>query len=274
MAAPARFVFIHHDDNRPSQAGHARSAVRSAAAVYSHRVAPRRGNKVVKAAARRMHHRPGLEHFHSFESIPAALANIRSPRPPRSDEELSISGSSDSSEASLPRSYGPDRPTPTIYYTPLDRGRSDPFHTYPVEHHSWFDWLFEYWYGYVLPLSKPHIRATNKLLADYTLWSRRQEVTEPCLFYIALFLATGIPVSKGHLSIEAALWLRGMAVKTLQEALNDPDRALTNATISAVSRVALHEHLYGNRELSRDVYRPIQKKYAPVLHSKHQQKAD
>ncbi|WPH01332.1 Hypothetical protein R9X50_00417200 [Acrodontium crateriforme] len=254
MAAPSRFVFIHHDETEHSQTKSSRSVVRSAAAVYSHRVAPRRGSRIAKAARRGQNH--GMA---SFDSIPTALAACTPARSPSSDEELPLS-SSESTETSLAHRDAHYGPQPTLYYTLLDKGRSDPFYTYPVEHHKWFDWLFEFWYGYVLPLGKPHIRANDEILAEYTHWSRRQEISEPCLFYTSLFLATGIPVTRGLITIEAALWLRGMAVKTLQEALNDPDRALTNATISAVTRVALHEHIYGNRQLSQDVHRPAQKR--------------
>jgi hypothetical protein len=96
----------------------------------------------------------------------------------------------------------------------------------------------------------------------YIVWSRSFELTEPALFYTSLFLATGIPVSNGQLSIDKALWLRGQAVKALNEALDDPKRAISNAVISAVGKIALHEHIYGDRQATHRIHRPAQQRYA------------
>jgi hypothetical protein len=54
------------------------------------------------------------------------------------------------------------------------------------------------------------------------------------------------------------MWLRYQAVKTINEALSEPNRATSDALILAVGRIALHECLYGDREASNRVHRPAQ----------------
>jgi hypothetical protein len=140
----------------------------------------------------------------------------------------------------------------------MDASNRDPFMTYPVRYRQWYGQLISYWYNVVLPRSTRVIKASPQDLRAYTMWSRRQEISEPVLFYTSLFLATGIPVAEGMFPVRAALWLRQKTVQTMQEALADPERALSIPVILAVGRIALHEHIYGNRELAHTMHRPAQ----------------
>lgn len=46
----------------------------------------------------------------------------------------------------------------------------------------------------------------------------------------------------------------------MKEAVADPERSLSTPVILAVGRIALHEHIYGNRELAHGVHRPAQRR--------------
>lgn len=85
-------------------------------------------------------------------------------------------------------------------------------------------------------------------------------MAEPALFYTSLFLASGIPVAEGHFPLKAALWLRYKTVEAMKQAIADPKRSLSTPVILAVGRIALHEHIYGNRELAHNIHRPAQKR--------------
>lgn len=120
--------------------------------------------------------------------------------------------------------------------------------------------VLDFWYACTLPRARRLIKTDLQSLQNYVVWSRRFELTEPALFYTSLFLATGIPVANGQMHVEKALWLRGQAVRALNEALDDPERATSNALISAVGKIALHEHIYGDRQASIKIHRPAQQR--------------
>ncbi|KAK4549179.1 hypothetical protein LTR36_007637 [Oleoguttula mirabilis] len=141
----------------------------------------------------------------------------------------------------------------------LDNGPKDPFDTYPVPYQTWFGWLQDFWYS-ILPKSNRLVKTTPERMNAYITWSRRIELTEPALFYTSLFLASGIPVANGSLGVDKALWLRGRAVRAVNEALSDPERATSNALISAVGKIALHEHIYGDRQAAHLIHLPAQQR--------------
>ena len=147
---------------------------------------------------------------------------------------------------------------PDVKY--LDDSKRDPFATYPVPYESWYSWLLDFWYCAVLPRARRLIKCESSQIDDYILWSRRFEMTEPALYCSSLFLASGIPVAEGKMPLERALWLRYQAVRALNEALADTKRASSTAVICAVGKIALHEHVYGDRELAHRVHRPAQQR--------------
>jgi hypothetical protein len=91
-------------------------------------------------------------------------------------------------------------------------------------------------------------------------WTFRTALTEPAFFYMQLFSASGSLVKEGRMKSVFALWLRGQTVRCINEALADPARALSTATILAVGRIALHESLYRDKEAARVMHRPAQQR--------------
>ena len=81
---------------------------------------------------------------------------------------------------------------------------------------------------------------------------------EPALFYVRLLFATGDMVALQMMRPEVSLWLRTKAVQAINSALNDPVRAVSDAMILAVGRIALHESMYGDRLAANAIHRPAQ----------------
>lgn len=284
------FVFVNYDHgNDEDQKKTSRKLIRSKATAYSHRIAPRAPRGASKSEVKLITVR-GAEEADSSrrqslgsinskasgssgKSVNKLKRGRESPGPlaaavsvgqagvvantsrrrttPRSKRESSSSGSD---RGLSPGAFQTDLPDPTF----LDASLRDPFLTYPVKYRDWYGQLINYWYQVVLPRSTRVIKATRPDLESYTVWSRKQELSEPVLFYTSLFLASGIPVAEGLFPLRAALWLRQKTVKAMQEALSDPQRATSIPVILAVGRIALHEHIYGNRELAHTMHRPAQ----------------
>ena len=83
---------------------------------------------------------------------------------------------------------------------------------------------------------------------------------EPALFYVRLLFATGDLIRLGSMQPDFAFWLQARAIKAINEALSDPDRATSDALILAVGRIALHETLYGDKQAAGSYHRPAQKR--------------
>lgn len=155
--------------------------------------------------------------------------------------------------------------SPTINLRRLSASFKDPFDTYPVPWQPWYDNLLDNFYGRLQhPKAFKLLKCNQEDIVQYTNWARSFEMTEPALFYASLLLATGTPVSNGSLHINKALWLRGQAVKAINEALCDPVRSTSNALISAVGKIALHEHVYGDREAANKVHRAAQQRMIAI----------
>ncbi|KAM3417426.1 hypothetical protein BST61_g5672 [Cercospora zeina] len=110
---------------------------------------------------------------------------------------------------------------------------------YPVTYESWFDWLTSYC---CIPPGRGG-------------WNYQSPHCITCLFYL-------LPVSlaNGSFPLIKALWLRGKTIQAINEALNDPKRATSNALVVAMGQLALHEHIYGDRALAHKGHRLAQQK--------------
>lgn len=86
----------------------------------------------------------------------------------------------------------------------------------------------------------------------------RHALQEPALFYVRLLFASGDLVALQLLKPEVSLWLRMQAVQSINQALNNPNRAVSDALILAVGRIALHESMYGDRIAANAIHRPAQ----------------
>lgn len=233
------FVFVNYDvDNDEDRRKTSRKLIRSKATAYSHRVAPRGGTKpevnlrVLRSAetdddSRRqsLSSVASKSSGSSGKSAATLKRGRRSPEPPNSSinssEDPRAGGavvanisrkrtkaqikretsSSDSDRSLSPGAFQTSLPDPVF----LDASLRDPFLTYPVRYRTWYGQLLNYWYQVVLPRSTRVIKASRPELEAYTIWSRRQELSEPVLFYTSLFLASGIPVAEGLFPISAAL---------------------------------------------------------------------
>lgn len=102
-----------------------------------------------------------------------------------------------------------------------------------------------------------HISRTEGLQWEWFL--TQSSLSEPALFYVRLLFGSGDLIRLGGLSPSYSYWLRARAISSINEALNDPIRSCSDALILAVGRIALHEHAYGDREMSAGIHRPAQK---------------
>lgn len=79
---------------------------------------------------------------------------------------------------------------------------------------------------------------------------------EPALFYMRLFASAAQLVTEGRLKREIALWLRGQTIRAIQEALNNPDRLHGKGLIVTIRLIAIHECVFGDKNVSVRVHRP------------------
>lgn len=95
------------------------------------------------------------------------------------------------------------------------------------------------------------------------MWERfmtQHALEEPALFNVRLLFASGDLIRMKALSPGTALWLRDQAIRSINEALNDSVRAISDPLILAVGRIALHECMYGDRGAANFIHRPAQHK--------------
>lgn len=88
----------------------------------------------------------------------------------------------------------------------------------------------------------------------------QNSLAEPALFYVRLLFGSGDMIKLGSLRAEIMYWLRAQAIRSINEAIADPKRSCSDAIILAVGRIALHEHMYGDKWASSHVHRPAQKR--------------
>jgi hypothetical protein len=85
-------------------------------------------------------------------------------------------------------------------------------------------------------------------------------LAEPALFYVRLLFASGDLIRLRVVKPELSYWLQARAIQAINEALSDPNRAVSDALILAVGRIAMHESFYGNKHAANYVHRPAQKR--------------
>ncbi|KAF1345132.1 hypothetical protein BDV97DRAFT_372365 [Delphinella strobiligena] len=157
-----------------------------------------------------------------------------------------------------------DRLSPSMESTfSLDRmanGRVDPFNSYPVPAEPWYDWVLHHMANVFGPRGWPALGFTSSQAKSYERSINQYVLAEPALFYVTLLFASGDLISLGMLRPVVAIWLRTKAVQAINEALSDPKRAVSEAMILAVSRIAIHESIYGDRIAANTIHRPAQYK--------------
>lgn len=85
-------------------------------------------------------------------------------------------------------------------------------------------------------------------------------LAEPALFYVRLLFASGDLIRMNALKPEIAYWLRSRAIRAINTALDSSDRAVSDALILAVGRIALNESMYGDRDAANKIHRPAQQR--------------
>lgn len=78
---------------------------------------------------------------------------------------------------------------------------------------------------------------------------------EPAAFYTQLFGAAAELVTQGRLQAHVQDWLRGEIVRSLNEALQDRRRAVSESVIWCVGRIASIESIGGNWTDAERVHR-------------------
>lgn len=110
------------------------------------------------------------------------------------------------------------------------------------------------------PRGWPALKITKEQGVRWEWFLTQNALSEPALFYVRLLFGSGDMIRLGAMRAEFMYWLRAQAIKSINEALCDPKRACSDALILAVGRIAMHEHMYGDRHAAVAIHRPAQKR--------------
>lgn len=136
----------------------------------------------------------------------------------------------------------------------------DPFNNYPVKYKPWFDLILHHMITVYAPRGWPALKISQEQGVKWEWFMTQNALAEPALFYVRLLFGSGDMIRLGALGPEIMYWLRAEAIKAINTALGDPKRNCSDALILAVGRIALHEHMYGDKFASSHVHRPAQKR--------------
>lgn len=161
------------------------------------------------------------------------------------DGSLKISG--DLSLMTPPSSPEPEKPVSS---------RADPFNCYPVSYHPWFDGILHHMLTIYAPRGWPALKITRDQGIEWEWFMTQHALADPALFYVRLLFGSGDLIRLKVLKPEISYWLRAQAIKAINQALQDPERAISDPMILAVGRIALHESMYGDRHAANTIHRP------------------
>lgn len=139
-------------------------------------------------------------------------------------------------------------------------GKMEPFNLYPVEYKPWFDLILHHMMTVYAPRGWPALKISDDQGVKWEWFMTQNSLSEPALFYVRLLFGSGDMIRLGSLRKDIMYWLRQEAIKAINDALRDPKRSCSDALILAVGRIALHEHMYGDKFASSHVHRPAQKR--------------
>lgn len=139
-------------------------------------------------------------------------------------------------------------------------GRHDPFNCYPVQWQPWYDRLLHYMMTVFAPRAWPLLRITASEGVRWECFMTQHAMEEPALFYVRLLFASGDLVRIGALNRECSYWLQSQAIQSINEALSEKRRSVSDGLILAVGRIALHECMYGDRNAANTIHRPAQRR--------------
>lgn len=108
------------------------------------------------------------------------------------------------------------------------------------------------------PRGWPALGITHEEGLRWERFMTQHALADPALFNVRLLFASGDLIRLNVLPPDTALYLRDQAVRSINEALDDPVRAISDSLILAVGRIALHESMYGDRSAANLIHRPAQ----------------
>lgn len=129
-----------------------------------------------------------------------------------------------------------------------------PNSAYPVDAEEWFPWVFSYYRTTYLPRGIQLLQQSEREGEWFVDWFLREGLRDPALFYVQLLSACAPLLGQGRIPEDHIFWLRGMVVRTINEAIGDTTRVLAVGTFLAVALIALHETLYGDKALATQVH--------------------
>lgn len=136
----------------------------------------------------------------------------------------------------------------------------DPFNNYPVEYKPWYDKILYHMMTVYAPRGWPALKITEQEGVKWEWFMTQTALAEPALFYVRLLFGSGDMIRLGALGSEIMYWLRAEAIKAINTALGDSKRNCSDGLILAVGRIALHEHMYGDKFASSHIHRPAQRR--------------
>ncbi|EMC96251.1 hypothetical protein BAUCODRAFT_467808 [Baudoinia panamericana UAMH 10762] len=150
--------------------------------------------------------------------------------------------------------------TPPSSPKPPFSGMADPFNCYPVPYKPLYDAILHHMLTVFAPRGWPALKITTKEGLKWEQFMTQHALADPALFYVRLLFASGDLVRLKVLQPEVSHWLRIEAIKAINEALQDPQRATSIPLILAVGRIAFNEFLYGDRNAANTIHRPAQQR--------------
>jgi len=137
---------------------------------------------------------------------------------------------------------------------------ADPFNCYPVPYLRLYDEVLHHMLTIFAPRGFAALKITRPEGLKWEWFMTQHALAEPALFNVRLLFASGDMIKLGVLPREVSYWLQDKAIKSINEALGDPKRAISDPLILAVGRIALHESIYGDRQAANTMHRPAQRR--------------
>ncbi|KAG9670573.1 hypothetical protein KCU99_g6065, partial [Aureobasidium melanogenum] len=140
----------------------------------------------------------------------------------------------------------------------LGSGSYDAFNCYPMHTKPWHNRVLHHMMTVFAPRGWPALGITREEGLKWERFMTQHALADTALFNVRLLFASGDLIRLNVLPPETALWLRDQAVRSINEALDDPVRAISDSVILAVGRIALHESMYGDKSAANLIHRPAQ----------------
>ncbi|KAG9892015.1 hypothetical protein KCU94_g13977, partial [Aureobasidium melanogenum] len=118
----------------------------------------------------------------------------------------------------------------------LGSGSYDAFNCYPVHTKPWHDRVLHHMMTVFAPRGWPALGITQEEGLKWERFMTQHALADTALFNVRLLFASGDLIRLNVLPPETALWLRDQAVRSINEALDDPTRAISDSMILAVGR--------------------------------------